>query len=185
MKKALLIIAAIALLAGPASAQVLSVWADEGMTTCEQFNIFPYMEVPVYMFLEPGPWGATAVEYMMTTPEPGEYFFGGLPEEFPEWNATLGGYIDGPCAVTFTCQNSTFWFVKLPLMMKATATVQEGYLSIVDNPDVLTIQIADCDDAGGRPKHPCAAFNWFGWNTDCLYMDANDEASWGAIKNMF
>ncbi len=59
MKKVILAIAAIALLAAPASAQVLSLWGEEAMSTCSATTDGPYQAINLYVFLDPGPEGAT------------------------------------------------------------------------------------------------------------------------------
>ena len=69
MKKILLTIAAIALLAAPASAQMYSIWSDETMTDCDFYGA-AYGPFNVYLLLEPGPTGVFGAEYMFTLPAP-------------------------------------------------------------------------------------------------------------------
>ena len=108
MKKILLTIAAIALLAAPASANVLSIWADEAMSDCDVTTDGPYQAFNLYVFLEPGVDGAFAVEYKLTTP-PGH--FATVQEPNPVVSeATIGVWFGPPgiSAPFTTCQTELF-----------------------------------------------------------------------------
>ncbi len=68
MKKVLLTIAAIALLAAPASAQVYSLWSDETMTSCDFFTEDTYVFYDVFLMITPGPTGVSGAEYTLSMP---------------------------------------------------------------------------------------------------------------------
>ncbi|MDD3643585.1 MAG: hypothetical protein PHQ19_09010, partial [Candidatus Krumholzibacteria bacterium] len=60
MRKVLLLAAAVAFLAAPASAQKLSLWTDTSMSNCQVSLAGPYTAFHVVVFLEPGIDGAFA-----------------------------------------------------------------------------------------------------------------------------
>jgi hypothetical protein len=188
MKKALLTIAAIAMLAAPASAQVVGIFADEaGTVGCVECQPI-YQPLPIYVVLDPGTigGGATALEYRMEVPL-SHYQSGPVTTNTSVITSQLGSWYNGDNAVTFSCQTAPVWLVTIPFA-NATADPDNpgcamgAYFQIVDNTQVNTVQIADCDDEAGRPKHPCAVYNYFGFNEPCWV--GTEDSSWGAIKSM-
>jgi hypothetical protein len=188
MKKALLTIAAIALLAAPASAQMVGIYADEagtiGCVECQPI----YVPLNTYVVLWPGSLGggATALEYRMEVPL-SHYQSGPITQNTSIITSQLGVWYNGDNAVTFSCQTSPVWIVSIPFACATEDSEHPGcalpaYFEIVNNTQVGTIQIADCDDEGGRPKHPCGVWNMFGFNAPCV--TGTEESSWGAIKSM-
>jgi hypothetical protein len=178
MKKVLLTIAAIALFAVPASAQMLSLWADEGMTSCEVSVAGPYTPFQVYVFLEPGPDGAFAVEYKLTTPA-GHFSPAGNVINPVVSGATIGVWYGAPgISAPFTsCQSDLFWVIMLNMM---SPNVDPGYYMFEPNDDSNFMGVAICPDP--RPLADATAYNYFGFNDGCVV--GTEESSWGAIKNM-
>jgi hypothetical protein len=176
MKKILLTITAIALFAVPASAQVLSIWADTEMTTCEHFGA-PYAAFQVYLMLEPGVDGVFAAEYMLVIPS-------NLLVQVQTPSTAISIVKDNPIgppgvSVGFlTCQTEplvVYQFQMFPL------DALESYIQIVPNGDTGKLIIANCEEPL-RPEMPCAVYNYFGYNGPC--MVGTEESSWGAIKSM-
>jgi hypothetical protein len=177
MKKIILTIAAIALFAVPASANVLSLWADEAMTSCEVTTMAPYTPFNVFVFLEPGVEGAFAVEYMLVV----------LPGHFSTAQAispvvsaaTIGVWIGSPgiSAPFVSCQADLLWVVNLTMM---APDIAPGHYMIVANESAGAMQVAICADP--RPLLEATAYNYLGFNDGCVV--GTEESSWGAIKNL-
>ncbi len=177
MKKVILTIAAIALFAVPASAHVLSLWADEGMTSCQVEMPGIYTPFNVFVFLEPGTDGAFAVEYKLQI-LPG-HFSNGQVINPNVAAATIGVWIGSPgISAPFTsCQSELLWVVNLTMMAPNT---DPGHYMFALNEDSSFMGVAIC--AGARPLQPATAYNHFGYNDGCVV--GTEESSWGAIKNL-
>ena len=177
MKKVLLTIAAIALFAAPASAQVLSLWADEGMTACDITTMAPYQMFNLYVFLEPGADGAFAVEYKLTTPA-GHFSPSSVINPVVS-AATIGTWINGAgISAPFTsCQADVFWVINLSMMGPDT---NPGFYVLGPNDTTGFMGVAICP--GTRPMVDGSAYNNFGFNDGCVV--GTEETSWGAIKNL-
>jgi hypothetical protein len=177
MKKALLTIAAIALFAAPASAQVYSLWADAEMTSCGapmggMFN--------VYVFCEPGPEGCFG----------GEYRFVDVPLHFnlsttpnPVLSAaTIGAWYggDGITYGTTACQAAPFWVCNMQMLDNDGVTTPVMYY-LEANAASGIFGVTSCIEPG-RPIFEATLYNHFGVHTDCVV--GTEESSWGAIKSM-
>jgi hypothetical protein len=177
MKKVILTIAAIALLAVPASANVLSLWADEAMTSCQVETQAPYTPFNLFVFLEPGVEGAFAVEYKLEI----------LPGHFSNAQvinpvvagATIGVWIGSPgISVPFlSCQADLLWIINLTVMAPDT---EPGHYMLMANESSGFMQVAICPDP--RPLVEATAYNYFGFNDGCVV--GTEESSWGAIKSL-
>jgi hypothetical protein len=178
MKKALLIALALFVVSVPASAQQLSLWSDEAMTSCSVTTAGPYTPFPIYVFLEPGPEGAFAVEYKLTTPA-GHFSPAGNVINPVVSGATIGVWYGAPgISAPFTsCQVSLFWVIMLNMMAPNTTP---GHYAFALNDDSNFMGVAICPDP--RPLADAIAINEFGFNADCVV--GTEESSWGAIKNM-
>ena len=177
MKKILLTIAAIALLAAPASANVLSIWADVDMLNMEVATAAPYAPFNVYVFLEPGADGAFAVEYKLIAPL-GHFSTVQLPNPVVS-AATIGVWFGAPgiSAPFTTCQTELFWVVNLTMMAPDVAAA-EYVLALNDNSNFMGVAICP----GDRPMVDGSAYNKFGFNMEGTV--GTEETSWGAIKSM-
>ena len=71
MKKILLTIAAIALLAAPANAQLISLWADMEMSECSVTNDVMAGTFTFYVFIEPDSRGIFGAEFRLVNPSTG------------------------------------------------------------------------------------------------------------------
>jgi hypothetical protein len=179
MKRVLLLAAAFALLAAPVSAQQLSLWADEGMTSCQVTTAAPYSPFHVFVYLEPGVDGAFAVEYKLTTPA-GHFSPGGNVIAPFVSGATIGVWYGAPgISAPFTaCQVGLVWVIDMNMMAPNTTP---GYYAFELNDSSEFMGVAICP--GTRPLLDATALNQFGFNADCVI--GTEESSWGAIKSMF
>jgi hypothetical protein len=179
MRRLLLLAAAFALLAAPVSAQQLSLWADEGMTSCQVTTAAPYSLFHVFVVLEPGADGAFAVEYKLTTPA-GHFSPGGSIIAPFVSAATIGVWYGAPgISAPFTsCQVETVWIINMAMMAPNTTP---GYYTIGLNDSSNFCGVAICP--GTRPLLDANVLNEFGFNADCVI--GTEDASWGAIKSMF
>jgi len=177
MKKILLTIAAIALFAAPASAQMFSLWADEGMTSCEFHSAAPYQAFTIDVCLDPGPEGAFAAEYKLIGPE-GHFSNGSVKAPFVS-AATIGVPFGAPgmAAPFLTCQADLVWIYQVTCMGPDTVP---GFYVLVPNDDSGNLGIAICP--GDRPLRDATLYNHFGYNDGCVV--GTEESSWGAIKSM-
>ena len=177
MKKAIIIALAMFVISAPAAAQQLSLWADDGMNDCAVWTTGPYQAFNVFVFLEPGPEGAFAVEYKLTAPLG---HFATVPTPNPIVSAaTIGVWFGAPgiSAPFVTCQVNPFWVVNLTMM--APDVVSAHYmLGLNDNSNFMGVAICP----GDRPMVDGVALNHLGFNADCVI--GTEETSWGAIKNM-
>ena len=176
MKKILLTIAAIALFAAPASAQMFSLWADEGMTSCA-VQTGPYTPFTIFVFLDPGPDGAFAAEYKLVGPV-GHFSTANTKAAFVS-GATIGVPFGAPgmAAPFLSCQNDLVWVWNVTCM---GPSMDAGFYLLEPNDDSGNLGIAICP--GDRPLADGVLYNYFGFNDDCRI--GTEESSWGAIKSM-
>ncbi len=178
MKKALIVALAMFVVSAPATAQQLSLWADEGMSDCSVSTTAPYQAFNVYVFLEPGIDGAFAVEYMLTTPD--GHFSPSMVINPVVSAATIGVWFGEPgiSAPFITCQVSTFWVVNLTMMSPST---DPGFYTLELNINSEFLGVATCEEPM-RPMIDGTSYNFFGFNDACVV--GTEESSWGAIKSM-
>jgi hypothetical protein len=177
MKKILLTIAAIALFAVPASAQMYSLWSDASMTACEFYTAAPYVAYNVYLMLDPGPDGAFAAEYMLTIPA-GQLVQ--VPTPSPLISVAMGNAtgLPGISLGFLSCQTEPF--VVYSFLMLALS-VDSGFYMVEPNASTGKLIIANCVEPY-RPEVAATAYNYFGFNDACVV--GTEESSWGAIKSM-
>lgn len=176
MKKILLTIAAIALFAAPASAQMYSVWSDATMTVCEFNTAAPYVPFNVYLMLEPGPTGVFGAEYRFSAPAT---IIAQVTTPSPLIAVAMGDALNGTgISLGFSsCQTAPFvvynWMM-LPL------AVTPGFFMVEANTSTGKLIVAECP--GDRAELPATVYNYFGFNDACVV--GTEETSWGAIKSM-
>jgi len=159
-----LVILAGCLVPGPSTAQMFSLWTDEGMTDCDVFLAGPYTPFSVYVFLDPGLEGAFAAEYKLTV-LPGHFSPGGNVISPVVSGATIGVWYGSPgISAPFTsCQTELFWIVQLNMMSPNT---DPGYYTVEPNDDTGFMGVAICPDP--RPLKDAYLYNRFGFNADCV-----------------
>ena len=175
MKKILLTIAAIALFAAPASAQMYSVWGDAEMTTCDADGA-AYEAFPVFLILEPGPTGAFAAEYRLSVPT---NLVVQVTNPSPEISVAMGDATNGAgISLGFlTCQSDPFVvydFLMFPM------DVTPGFIMVEPHAGTGKLIVAECP--GDRIELDALVYNYFGWHDGCLI--GTKDSSWGAIKSM-
>lgn len=171
----------IGLAASSACAQMLSLFADESQTSYEIGLIDPYVpNTPfnVYVFLEPGPDGAYAVEYKLTIPP--SHIMSSLEISPVVAAHTIGVWYGSPgiSAPFLSCQNDLFWVCRLTMTSPDTVP---GYYSIWKNDDSDFMGIAICSNP--RPLVDALVYNNLCFIMSCC--GATEESSWGAIKGMY
>jgi hypothetical protein len=176
MKKVLLTIAAIALFAVPASAQVYSLWGDVEMNSCSA-EVGQYGQFDVYLMIEPGPLGVRAAEYMVTG-------IAGLTsvvsEEVAPTTLTQGAPLGPP---GYTCSFASCYtdaFVVWHWTFFNMVAGNTGTIMVGDHETYEHLTVAICDE--DRTEADATVYNYFGVNTGCVV--ATEESSWGAIKSM-
>ena len=177
MKKVLLTIAAIALFAAPASAQMYYLFSDEAMTTCESTN-GAYMGFPVLLLLEPGPMGVFGAEYYMDFPA--NIIQNPAPVPFPGIAVSMGDAVGGAgLSLGFeVCQTEMFVLYTFNAFPMDTTP---GLIRVLPHPDRGIVAVATCEEPL-RPTIEANVFNYFGFHESCVY--GTEESSWGAIKSM-
>lgn len=186
MKRILLTIALIAVLAAPASAQLISLWADENMDEC---SVTPGMGglFDLYVFIEPDARGIFGAEFSIDNPSASIFFTPpGVPFDNPAANITvsMGNYFGGGISIGFgACHNQAIWITRINFTSYEMTPVffTLGVASTGEPPVTQeTINVAICDE--NHTKLEGFAFNHFGINQGCVI--GTEETSWGAIKSM-
>ena len=177
MKKILLTIAAIALLAAPASAQVYSLWSDEEMQVCDFHTEDIYVYYTVFIMVEPGPDGVSGAEYKLIAP-PGANFNEVLASPFA--SAALGSVVGAPGnSVAIACQTELFWLYSFRMLVMPES--EPGMFQILPHDDTGLISVSTCE-LPLKPIIDATVYNYFGFNEACVV--GTEESSWGAIKSM-
>ena len=176
MKKILLTIAAIALFAVPASAQVYSIWGAMEMNTCSA-DVAQYQPFDVYLFIQPGPLGVRAAEYMFTGIDG---LTASLSEEVAASTLTQGAPLGSPGYTTAFAECYTDMFIVWHWTFVDLVGGTTGHFMVVDHELYEHITIAICDE--DRTEADATVYNYFGVNTGCVV--GTEESSWGAIKSM-
>lgn len=182
MKRILLIIAAVAMLAAPVNAQLISLWADEGMTECDVKGVVMAGEFDFYVFVEPDVRGIFGTEFKLVQPHTG-IFVVGVPYDNPAADIKVAGgswFGDGMALGFGHCHEATFWITRFTMV---AYDVTPGWYTIipVSGPvQQATINVAICDEP--HTKLEGFAYNELGFNDDCRV--GTEESSWGAIKSL-
>jgi hypothetical protein len=181
-KRAAVVVTVIMLAASPVSAQMMSLWGDESMSTCDHVATGAYTPFEVYVFLDPGPEGAFAVEYMLWIP-PGHFSTIQTPAPFVS-TATIGSWTGAPgISAPFTsCQTDLVWVCSVTMM--SPDTEPNAYFLLPHNINGFR-GVAICP--GDRPLREVPAYNCFGFNVSCWDCSqySTEETSWGKIKSLY
>ena len=186
MKRILLTIALVAVLAAPASAQKISLWADENMNEIE---VTPGMggTFDLYVFIEPDARGIFGAEFSIDNPSASIFFTPpGVPFDNPAANITvsMGNYFGGGISLGFgACHETAIWITRINFTSYETELVffTLGVATTGDPPVTQeTINVAICDE--DHTKCEGIAYNHFGINQPGVI--GTEESSWGAIKSL-
>lgn len=167
-------LAFVCLIVSPVQSQILSLWGDEAMTTCQVSTTAPYTPFNVYVFLEPGAEGAFAGEYKLVAPA-GHFSTGQVVNPVIS-GATIGVWYGAPgISAPFTsCQADLFWVVNMTMMSPNTTP---GHYILEPHDSTQFLGVAICPDP--RPLVDAHVYNYFYFNDS---WGATEESSWGAIK---
>ena len=180
MKKVLLTVAMVALLAGAASAQPkIGMWLEETMENCDFMAPAPFSQFSVWVWVEPSVNGAFCAEYKMVAPA---NVIVQSAVENPDAALSMGAAVGAPgISICFpTCQTGWFWTYQVPCY--ATDATTPGYFTIEFHDDTGDYNTATCIEPD-RPLESLVPLNQFGVNAPCVV--GTEESSWGAIKSMF
>jgi hypothetical protein len=188
MKRILLTIALIAMFAAPASAQLISLWADEEMTQCGVYpGAPPNNTFDLYVFVEPDGRGLFGAEFKVVNPSMAIFIASpGTGTANPAANITvsMGAYFGDGISLGFSdCHYAPIWVHVFPMISYEGLAV---YFTLepaaTGTPPVLQDHLngAICDV--DHTKVEAFAYNEFGVNADCVV--GTKETSWGAIKSM-
>jgi hypothetical protein len=176
----------VAVLAAPASAQFISLWADENMNEIE---VNPGMggTFDLYVFIEPDERGIFGAEFSIDNPSADIFVTPpGVPIDNPAANITvsMGNYFGGGISLGFgACHNTPIWITRFNFKSYETAQVYFTLgVATTGEPPVTqeTINVAICDE--DHTKVEGFAYDHFGINQPGVI--GTEETSWGAIKSL-
>jgi len=140
----------------------------------------PYAYVPytTWVWILPGFWGLMCSEFKLIQPE-WNLCINTTPN--PLNSVIIGApYNDEGVAICFEhCQTDWVWLYQLEQLPLSAGV--PGYIEIVKCPQSYDVIISDC--TRGYPIDPFKILNKLGLNQDALIH--NDDASWGAIKDIY
>lgn len=180
MKKVILLVAALALIAGTAVAaptHYMGLYTETTGTpsTCSVAVPAPYMGFTAVHWVLPGDDGVICAEFLVTFPA--TYFNTGTVVN-PGHSVALGSPTANGVSICFAeCQRDWFWTYQLTFLPTVTTVEQ---IQIVGHTDTGAYSVADCRP--GYPIAPVSLLNNLHVNEDCIV--ANETSSWGAIKSM-
>lgn len=183
MKKVLMMVVGIMMLAGAANATgpaaFMGLYADLGHTVQEAIVAAPFTPFDVYVFILPSDNGVTAAEFK--TDLTGAAAVLALA---PVTNLDIITISDGSpfgapgVKVTCFCEMDWFWTHKLPFYMTG---LEPGFIEIFPHDLIVTqAQVAGCD--GVATIETLFPINKFGLNQDGVVPD--ESSTWGAIKSL-
>lgn len=180
MKKVIMLVAALALIAGSASAgpvAYMGLYSDGAHAVCSQTVPAPYAAFVLWHWVLPSDLGTICAEFKITLPAGGVYFATGTTVN-PEHSVALGDPINGVSICFADCQTDWFWTYQLNIL----PTVITAEVILVEaHPDAGAYQVANCEP--GYPIEPCTLLNNLHINEDCIV--GTETSSWGAIKGMY
>jgi len=180
MKKIILTVAVLALLAGTAYAgpnfYVGMYNAGDTRPDCGATAAAPYTPYEIWVWILPSDLGLKGFDFKMVLN--GDICTGNTDN--PQLSVTMNSpTADVGWVGTFTgCMTEWTWLTKLSML---AATVDPHYVEIIENPTTGAVEATDCTD--GYPINPLIVLNSYGINAPCE-VDAQDS-SWGAVKSMY
>jgi hypothetical protein len=180
MKKVIMLVAALALIAGSVNAgpvAYMGLYTDDVHSNCRADVLAPYAGFTCWHWVLPSDFGAICAEFMIALPAGGVYFSTGSTVN-PGHSVALGDPLTGVSICFPDCQTDWFWTYQLAILPTVT-TVQ--MITVEPHPDAGVYQVANCEP--GYPLEPVTLLNNLHINEDCVY--GNETSSWGAIKGMY
>jgi hypothetical protein len=178
MKKVIMLVAALALIAGSVSAGPLAymgLYADDAHGVCSVVVPAPYAGFTCWHWVLPSDNGAICAEFKITIPP--VYFSTGTTVN-PDHSVALGDPITSVSICFTDCQTDWFWTYQLAIL-PTVADIQQ--IIIEPHVDAGAYQVANCLE--GYPIEPVTLLNNLHINEDCVY--GTETSSWGAIKGMY
>ena len=181
MKKVILLVAAIALMAGSVNAgptAYIGLYTDAGHSVCSQMIPAMYVGYTTWIWVLPNDNGMMCAEFKLV--QPAWNLCTGTTVN-PAHSVALGAPYDATgVSICFgTCQTEWVWLYQLAQL--PTAAGIPDFIYIQERPDAGAYQIANC--LPGYPLEPLTILNHLALNQDCVI--SNEDASWGAIKGMY
>ena len=178
MKKVIMLVAVLALVAGTAFAgptHYMGLYADDAHGLCSVDVPVPYSGFTAWHWVLPGDDGVICAEFKIDIPAT---YFCTLTTPNPAHSVALGSPLAGISICFADCQMDWFWTYQLEIL-PTVATVE--MIMISEHPDVGVYQVANCLD--GYPTAPATLLNHLHINEDCVH--GTEASSWGAIKGMY
>jgi hypothetical protein len=179
MKKVILLVAAMALIATSVSAgptAYIGLFTDAGHSVCRQDIPAPYVGFMVHVWVLPSDNGMICSEFMLSYPA---WLLNIGTVVNPAHSVALGDPFTGVSICFAECNYDWTWLYQLSAL--PTAAGVPGYAMVVPHPTAGAVQAANC--LPNYPLEPLTLFNQLGLNQDCLI--GNEDTSWGAIKGMY
>lgn len=178
MKKVIMLVAALALIAGSVSAgpvAYMGLYSDAAHSVCSQPVPAPYAAFVCWHWVLPSDLGTICAEFKITIPA---VYFSTLTTVNPEHSVALGDPLNGVSICFADCQTDWFWTYQLNML----PTVADPAVILVEaHPDAGAYQVANCTE--GYPIEPATLLNNLHMNEDCIV--GTETSSWGAIKGMY
>jgi hypothetical protein len=179
MKKVIMLVAALAIMAGAVNAgpvAYIGVFADDAHMVCRADVPAPYVGWTTWVWVLPSDNGMMCAEFMVQNPA---WVLNTGTVVNPENSVTLGDPFAGISICFGVCQTEWTWLYQLTALPTAAGLLD--YVQIVAHPDAGAYQVANCLE--GYPIEPVTLLNNLAINQPCVI--ANENASWGAIKGMY
>ncbi len=186
MKKTLLLLVALVLVASVANAQFptgyIALFTDESRTEWCVTGVGFYA-AEMWIMCAPSYLGQMCAEFMICYPA--NVIQSTVTNNTAIISVTLGSLPAGMSVCYNDCQWAWHWNFHQTLWVTNT---DQTYVEICPHPDTGEISFANCED--GFPMEPCIKFTHFYLNRDpvaddlCNPPTATEDASWGAIKSM-
>lgn len=181
MKKVLMIVAALALVAGSVSAgplHYIGLYTDAGHSVCRADIPAPYVGFTTYVWMLPADTGIICAEFKLTAPA---WLLNIGTVENPGKSVVLGTPygVDGVSFCFANCQTDWVWLFEISQLPTAAALQDFVYVGI--RPDAGAYQVASC--LPDYPIEPLTILNHLALNQDCIV--AAESSTWGAIKGMY
>jgi hypothetical protein len=179
MKKVILLVAAMALIAGSVNAcdgPCIGLYVDGNHSIIQQTIPAPYVGFTVWVWVKPTETGMICSEFMLQYPA---WLLNIGTVVNPAHSVALGDPFTGVSICFPTCNDDWTWLYQLSAL--PTAAGIPGYADVVPHPSAGAIQIANC--LPNYPLEPLTVFNRLGLNQDGVI--GNEDTSWGAIKGMY
>ncbi len=181
MRKMLLVLAGLMLIASPCFAQsdtsYVGLFTDDAHTawTVSGSGFTPFS---IYMYWFGSPLGIQAAEFILVAPA--NVIISSATYKNPDITVELGTLTGGISVAFGNCQAGGVWWKMYQISCFLT-TADPSIVEVGPNPSAGAYQVASCEL--GYPIRPLKRYTNICCNQSCAI--ATREASWGAIKSLF